>query len=100
LRTGADRYRIADLAVFWDEEPSEEISSEPPYLVAEIVSRDDRYLDILTKLAEYRQWGVEHVWLVDPWLRKLYVFDGRLCEVDRLEIPEIGLAAEPAEIFD
>ena len=100
LRVSESRIRVADVAAFKDIEPTELVPSTPPFVVIEIVSRDDRYIDILTKLEEYRQWGVPYVWLVDPWLRKLNVFTGRLELVDRLEIPECGISIQPSDLFD
>jgi Uma2 family endonuclease len=44
--------------------------------VIEIVSRDDRHTELLQKLDEYHRWGVAHVWVVDPWLERLSVYDG------------------------
>jgi Uma2 family endonuclease len=100
LRLDPEIVRVADLAVFRNSEPTELIPSAPPILVAEIVSRDDRYIDILGKLGEYRDWGVEHVWLVDPWLRRLSVFDGDLHSVRSLSLPDIGIEITPEQLFD
>ncbi|MBI1355610.1 MAG: hypothetical protein GC160_14830 [Acidobacteria bacterium] len=100
LQLGEDRIRIADVAVFRGAEPTELIPSQPPFLVVEVVSRDDRYVDILSKLSEYREWGVEHIWLVDPWLRRLSVFDGDLHTVPSLRIPDAGVAIPPERLFD
>lgn len=47
--------------------------------------------EAVEKLAEYRKWGVKHVWLVDPHSRRLYDYDGKLREVDSLPIPELGV---------
>ena len=100
LRISEERIRVADVAAFKDVEPTELIPSTPPFIVIEVVSRDDRYVDILSKLEEYRQWGVPHVWLVDPWLRKLNVFTRRLEEVETLEIPEHSIKIAAGDLFD
>jgi Uma2 family endonuclease len=100
LRVGETQIRIADLAAFQDVEPTEQIPSTPPFIVIEVVSPDDRYIDIHTKLEQYRKWGVPHVWLVDPWLRKLHAFTAKLEEVDKLEIPELGISMTPSDLFD
>ncbi len=100
LQVGENRIRVADVAAYKDSEPAEETPSKPAFIVVEVVSRDDRYVDILIKLAEYREWGVVHIWLVDPWLRKLNVFSGHLQEVERLEIPELDISILPADLFD
>lgn len=53
-------YRVADIAVFAGSHlPS--IPETPPLVIVEIVSKDDRYLDLMQKLEEYREWGVPHI---------------------------------------
>lgn len=98
LRLAENRIRVADVAAFKDEEPTELIPSTPPFIVVEVVSRDDRHVDILMKLEEYRQWGVPHVWLVDPWTRKLHIFTGKLEEVEKLAELEISISGP--DLFD
>jgi Uma2 family endonuclease len=94
------RYRIADFAVFYPEDPAELVPSRPPLLVAEIVSREDRYTEILQKLEEYRAWGVRHIWLIDPWRKDLSVYTGNgLSTVERLRLPEFDAEITPDDLF-
>ena len=51
------------------------------------------------KLEEYRVWGVPKVWLIDPQLRKLYVYDGGLRTVNALELSDPPVRLKAAEIF-
>src|SRR6266852_7496600 len=62
LKISPRKYRVADVAVFRGR-PKGKCPSEPTAFAIEVVSEDDRWIDILTKLAEYHQWGVTHVWL-------------------------------------
>jgi Uma2 family endonuclease len=56
--------------------------------VVEIISPDDRYSEVLEKLAEYRQWGASHIWVVDPHRRTLAVYDaGALLPASSLALP-------------
>jgi Uma2 family endonuclease len=99
LRIAPRRFRVADLAVF-REEPAENVPSSPPLIVVEIVSRDDRYTEIIEKFEDYRTWGVPHIWLVDPWLRKLYVYrTAGLSEVPAYSVPELDVEIPAAAIF-
>jgi Uma2 family endonuclease len=56
--------------------------------------------DVRNKLAEYRTWGVTHVWLVDPHFKRMYTCDAELVEVSILRIPELNIELTPADIFE
>jgi Uma2 family endonuclease len=101
LRISPTRYRVADLAVITGEDREEgNYPTRPPQFVVEIVSEDDRFVDIATKLAEYHTWGVKHVWLVDPWTRKFHVCDNTgVHEVVALEATEFGVRFSAGDIF-
>src|SRR5580692_8957293 len=64
LRLAPDLYRIPDVSVFADVEPSERVPSHPPLIAIEIISPDDRFSEVVEKLAEYEKWGVRHIWVV------------------------------------
>jgi Uma2 family endonuclease len=88
MRLAPDLYRIPDVAVFAGTEPDENVPSHPPLLVIEIISPDDRYSEVLEKLAEYRQWGVSHIWVVDPHRRTLATYQtGALLPASSLALP-------------
>ena len=55
LRIRERRYRVVDLAVFQGE-PAEDVPSPPPLVAIEILSPDDRFAEVLSKLEEYRAW--------------------------------------------
>jgi Uma2 family endonuclease len=68
-------YRIPDVCVMALPYPAEPVFTQPPHLVIEIVSPDDRPGDMLAKVAEYLNFGVPHIWIPDP-------YRGRLQEAD------------------
>lgn len=76
LQLAEDVFRVPDVTVFSGAPPSQLVPDRPPLCVVEIVSRDDRYTDLLQKLAEYHRWGVQRIWVADPWLERLSVYDG------------------------
>jgi Uma2 family endonuclease len=92
-------YRLPDVTVFRGE-PEEETPSAPAYAAIEILSPDDRMAAVLAKLHEYREWGVAHIWLIDPDARRIYEFgsDG-LRETGALMMPEHGLSIAAADIL-
>lgn len=100
MRVTPTRYRIADVAVWVGEEPTENVPSHPPLVTIEILSREDRFADLLAKFEEYQSWGVEHVWFVDPWQRKIYVYSATgLTEVPAFQIPTYRVEIPAAEVF-
>ena len=94
------KYRIVDLAVYAHQEPAEELPTELPLVVIEIVSPDDRHEVLMKRLEEFRAWGVPHVWLVDPGLKRICVYrDGGLTAVEAFELPEFGVRIAAGEIL-
>jgi len=94
------KYRIVDLAVYTAPEPVEQLPKQTPLIVVEIVSPDDRYEDLMTRLEEFRAWGVPHIWLVDPGLTRMYVFsNGGLTPVLAFELPEFGVQIAAGDIL-
>ena len=92
--------RIPDVSVFYPNEPQERVPATPPFIAIEILSLDDRMAEVRDKLAEYRAWGVPHVWLVDPHSKRLYTCEAGLTEVTTLKVPELGVEVTPADIFE
>ena len=98
-RLDHDLIRLPDFSLYLSE-PEGEVPAEPPLLVVEILSPDDRLSQLMKKCAEYRRWGVKHVWVADPEDRKLMVHDTGLRLVDEFTIPEFNLTITPAQIFE
>lgn len=92
MKLGPQKYRVADLAVYQGAAPQERFPSTPPRLVVEVVSPDDRHSEIVRKLDDYRDWGVRNLWLIDPVVRRLYVYgaDG-LSQVPVFALAEFGV---------
>ncbi len=100
LQLAATRYRVPDVAVFGLDDPQEDVPSTPPLVVIEIVSPDDRHTEIVSKLEDYRTWGVPNVWLVDPGLKKIYAWtEAGLESVSALAVPRFGVSITAAELF-
>lgn len=98
-RVKATRYRIPDVAVFASR-PASEVPDHPPLVAIEVLSPDDRIGYIVPKLEEYREWGVENIWLADPEDRKLFVYGASgLHEVERLELPQYSIVMTKDQIF-
>jgi Uma2 family endonuclease len=85
------RFRVPDVCVVLGE-PAEQIFRTPPFICIEILSRDDRLSDMQDRVADYLNFGVRYVWVIDPRTRKAWrcTMDG-ISEVSefRTEDPEI-----------
>lgn len=99
MKLRAGLYLIPDVAVFYPDKPGE-VPDFPPLIAIEILSPDDRLAAVRDKLEEYRAWGVAHVWLVDPYSKRMYTCDGGLTEVQALPIPEFAIELNPSDVFE
>jgi Uma2 family endonuclease len=70
----ANRFRIPDVCVVLGQRPSTSILLDPPFLCIEILSKDDRYSAMREKIADYRNFGVKYVWVIDPRTRKADIY--------------------------
>ena len=87
-RLAADVYRLPDVVLLHNK-PFEPIPTLPPIMITEILSRDDSMVGVEEKAAEYAEWGVKNIWLVNPWRRRLQVWNGdQFTTVSKCELPE------------
>ncbi len=99
MQLAPDVFRVPDVAVFAGSPPGKDVSDIPPLVAVEVLSADDRLPDVLRKLEEYREWGVPHIWLIDPQLRRQYFYrDQKLNEVPALELP--GYPIQLTSLFE
>jgi Uma2 family endonuclease len=64
------RYRIPDICVKALPHQVTPILRQPD-LAIEVVSPDDDAAEMLTKIADYLAAGIPHIWVVDPYKRRL-----------------------------
>jgi Uma2 family endonuclease len=75
IKTSATRFRVPDICVY-AEEPEEQVFETPPLLVVEVLSPEDRMSRMQRKMEDYYGMGCRNVWILDPWRRKAFQFDG------------------------
>ncbi len=68
------RFRVPDVCVYLGGEPDEQVFRTPPFLIVEVLPKDDRPGDIQEKVRDYLEFGVAHVWVIDPRARTAHVF--------------------------
>ena len=75
LRISPTRYRVPDVCVY-EQEPEEQVFQTAPWIVIEILSPEDRMSRMQRKIEDYYGIGCRNIWILDPWRRKAYEFDG------------------------
>jgi Uma2 family endonuclease len=95
------RYRVADIAVWRDDNIGTGIPTIAPFLVVEILSPEDRMVRMLPKIQDYLSIGVEWIWIVDPQEQSALLYSlqnpaGAVCDVLRTENPSIEIPLSAA----
>ena len=67
------RFRIPDIVVTRGK-PDEQILTKPPLLCIEILSPEDTVSKVNARIADYLEFGVPVVWLIDPAERRLWIY--------------------------
>jgi Uma2 family endonuclease len=96
IKISPTRYRVADLAVWRNDDIGIAIPTVAPFLVVEILSPEDRMVRMLPKIQEYLSIGVEWIWIVDPQEQNALLYSqknpaGALCDLLRTENPDIEI---------
>ncbi|MGD0913895.1 MAG: Uma2 family endonuclease [Terracidiphilus sp.] len=85
LRTqiAARNFRVPDVLVIRAGEPFDRYLKHPPMIAIEILSPEDRLTAFQEKAAQYRVFGIENIWIVDPERRIAYRYTGSALEEER-----------------
>ncbi len=95
-----DIVRLLDICVLDYRPAPNSAPTQPPVVAIEIVLEDDRYSDVLRKLREHHEWGVPHVWLIDPQSEQLAVYGAKgFMQVESLTLPEVNFAVTLKELL-
>jgi len=101
-QTQTRRFRVPDVLVTRAEDQFERYVKTPPLIAVEILSPEDTLRAMQEKAAEYRFFGVEHVWIIDPEPRIAYTYNAAgLQEVDsgELTVPGTLIRVVLSEMF-
>lgn len=96
------KFRVPDLAILKTGTPRERVLTKPPLLVVEIQSPEDTLSRTTGKALEYRAFGIQHVWVIDPYARVSYRGTDQGLELVRsgeLTIPGTPIRVVPEELF-
>lgn len=74
VQVKANRFRVPDVTVIAGSPPAGPIITEPPFLCIEILSPSDRVAEMQDRIADYLNFGVRYVWLINPGNRRTFVY--------------------------
>ncbi len=97
------RFLVPDVCVLRLGGPWEKILTRPPLIAIEILSPEDTIRRATAKAAEYLDFGVENVWVVDPSARVAYRGTSSGLELVRsgeLTVRDSAILVRIAELFE
>jgi Uma2 family endonuclease len=97
------KYLVPDICVLRVGSPCERILTRPPLIAIEILSPEDTLRRASLKAIEYLEFGVEHVWVIDPSARVAYrgVASGlELLPSGELSAPGTPILIRIRDLFD
>jgi Uma2 family endonuclease len=103
LQIGARKFRVPDLCVLRIGGQTDPILTRPPLIVIEILSPEDTLRRVTKKASEYLEFGIEHVWLINPEAREAFRATGGGLERapnGELSVPGTPIVVKVAEIFE
>jgi Uma2 family endonuclease len=66
VQVAESRIRVPDVTIVFGPKPGTRIVKEPPHIVVEVLSPEDRAKRIQEKIADYTEFGVPNIWVLDP----------------------------------
>jgi Uma2 family endonuclease len=90
------RFLVPDLCVLRVGDPTDDILAHPPLIAIEILSSQDTLLRAARKAAEYIEFGVEHVWIIDP--RARLAWRGTATKLDPVPSGELAVPGTPIRV--
>lgn len=96
VRIKPSKFLVPDLCVLRVGSPREKILTRPPLIAIEIMSPEDTFAHHSAKALQYREFGVEHVWVIDPNARVAYC--GTPAGLERVPSGELLLPGTPISV--
>ena len=91
IRVSSARVRIADVCLVARSQPIEQVLTKPPLAVIEILSPEDRISRYKERLSDYRQMGIQSIWVINTAARVGYDCSMAAC----LPVDEFRIAGTP-----
>jgi Uma2 family endonuclease len=99
-RLTPSRVRVPDVSVFSRDLPIERVFTRPQLIAIEVLSPEDRHSRMDKKIRNYLDFGVPHVWVVDPATRAGWdCSDGNWVRKERFEVAGSSIYLSLTELF-
>jgi Uma2 family endonuclease len=103
VQISPSHFLVPDLCVLRIGSLFEAVLTHPPLIAIEIMSPEDTIRRAAKKVAEYLQFGIEHVWVIDPHARVAY--RGTSAGLDlvpggELVVPGTPILVRVSELFE
>ena len=66
VQVAVDNYRVPDVTILSTSAPREQVVTNPPLAVFEILSPTDAMTEVMEKLGDYQEMGIAAIWLINP----------------------------------
>jgi Uma2 family endonuclease len=102
VQTQKTHFRVPDVTILREGSPREAILTHPPLLVIEVQSPDMPLRRTAQKSTEYLDFGIQHVWVIDPYARVGYRGTAQGLELVRsgeLSIPGTAIRVVLEDLF-
>ena len=96
IRIDSNRVRVCDVAVVSQDAPFEDVVTVPPLLCIEVLSPEDRLPRATRVLADYYALGVTNIWLIDPYKRLAFTFNG--ADLQSADITNLSVPGTPIQL--
>jgi Uma2 family endonuclease len=102
IQLAPNRFRVPDLVVVRADFKRESILTHPPLIAIEIQSPEDTLRRTTIKAAEYLAFGIQNVWVIDPYARVAYRATEKGLELVRdgeLSVPGTPIHVSAQQLF-
>jgi len=100
IQVSPTRFRVPDVCLVSLDQPVEQILTKSPLACIEILSAEDTMRRMQERIEDYRQLGVENIWILDPGNRRGYnCRPSGWLEAVEFEIPNTPIRLVLSEIF-
>ncbi len=100
MQISSSRFRIPDVCLVSLDQPVEQILTKPPLACIEILSPEDTLPRMQERVADYRQFDVQNVWILDPTTQSGYECGpSEWRTATEFEIPNTPIRPVLADVF-